>query len=328
MVKRYLKSCPINRKNTDVQFTIISMEEASQRIDNFLRTHLKSIPRSVIYRIVRKGEVRVNKKRVKPEYKLQTGDELRIPPIRQSTQKPLAILKNLKKVTALSNAILYEDDHLIVLNKPAGTAVHAGSGLSFGVIEGLRALRSEARFLELVHRLDRHTSGVLLISKKRSALRALHQQLRSQEIQKDYLALVRGQWQPHIKVITAPLLKNIFVNGKRLVQVNSQGKPSKTKFKIEECFTHATLVKASPITGRSHQIRVHARHAGHPIAFDERYGDNKFDQHLKECGLNRLFLHASMLRFVHPNNGETLCIKAPLDRILRNCLFYLRAHHQ
>ncbi|MBO8136427.1 23S rRNA pseudouridine(955/2504/2580) synthase RluC [Dickeya fangzhongdai] len=311
-------------ENPTVQFLTVSSEEAGQRIDNFLRTRLKGVPKSMIYRILRKGEVRVNKKRIKPEYKLLDGDEVRIPPVRQSEREELAVSASLDKVSALADCILYEDDYLLLLNKPSGTAVHGGSGLSFGVIEALRALRPEARFLELVHRLDRDTSGVLLVAKKRSALRALHEQLRSKGMQKDYLALVRGQWQSHCKAVQAPLLKNVLQSGERIVRVNSEGKPSETLFKVEERFDCATLVRASPITGRTHQIRVHTQYAGHPIAFDDRYGDREFDAQLADTGLKRLFLHAQALRFEHPHTGETLRIEAPLDAALRHCLQALR----
>jgi 23S rRNA pseudouridine955/2504/2580 synthase len=311
-------------ENPTVQIVAISADQAGQRIDNFLRTQLKGVPKSMIYRIVRKGEVRVNKKRIKPEYKLEEGDQVRIPPVRVAEREDNAVSAKLDKVAALETCILYEDDYLLILNKPSGTAVHGGSGLSFGVIEGLRALRPDARFLELVHRLDRDTSGVLLVAKKRSALRSLHEQLRLKGMQKDYLALVRGQWQSHCKVVQAPLLKNILQSGERIVRVNSEGKPSETRFKVEERFEHATLVKASPVTGRTHQIRVHAQHAGHPIAFDDRYGDREFDQQLRGTGLKRLFLHAAALRFEHPNTGETVRIEAPLDTQLRYCLQMLR----
>ncbi|MFP1724634.1 23S rRNA pseudouridine(955/2504/2580) synthase RluC [Lonsdalea quercina] len=311
-------------ENPSVQFLTVSDEEAGQRIDNFLRTKLKGVPKSMIYRILRKGEVRINKKRVKPEYKLLDGDLIRIPPVRTSEREEAQVSTGLAKVSALADCIIYEDDYLLVLNKPSGTAVHGGSGLSFGVIEGLRALRPEARFLELVHRLDRDTSGVLLVAKKRSTLRALHEQLRSKGMQKDYLALVRGQWQSHCKVVQAPLLKNILQSGERIVRVNSEGKPSETRFKVEERFEHATLVKASPVTGRTHQIRVHTLHAGHPIAFDDRYGDRDFDGQLAGTGLKRLFLHAQALKFEHPNTGETLRVEAPLDGELRRCLQVLR----
>ncbi|TPG62776.1 23S rRNA pseudouridine(955/2504/2580) synthase RluC [Ewingella americana] len=311
-------------ENPSVQLIPISEDEAGQRIDNFLLKTLKGVPKSMIYRIVRKGEVRVNKKRIKPEYKLLAGDVVRVPPVRVAERDEIPVSAKLDKVAALTDCILYEDDHLLILNKPSGTAVHGGSGLSFGVIEGLRALRPEARFLELVHRLDRDTSGVLLVAKKRSALRSLHEQLRMKGMQKDYLALVRGEWQSHCKVVQAPLLKNILQSGERIVRVNAEGKPSETRFKIEERYEFATLIKASPVTGRTHQIRVHAQYAGHPIAFDDRYGDREFDGQLAGTGLNRLFLHAAALRFEHPGTGETMRIEAPLDLKLRNCLKKLR----
>lgn len=311
-------------ENPGVQLVAISAENAGQRIDNFLRTQLKGVPKSMIYRILRKGEVRVNKKRIKPEYKLEAGDEVRIPPVRVAEREEQAVSPKLEKVAALAEAIVYEDDHILVLNKPSGTAVHGGSGLSFGVIEGLRALRPEARFLELVHRLDRDTSGLLLVAKKRSALRALHEQLREKGMQKDYLALVRGSWPSHLKVVQAPLLKNILQSGERVVRVSSEGKPSETRFKVEERFAFATLVKASPVTGRTHQIRVHTLHAGHPIAFDDRYGEREFDTQLAATGLRRLFLHAAALTFTHPGSGETLRLEAPLDEALKRCLQALR----
>lgn len=308
-----------------VQFVTIDSDEAGQRIDNFLLARLKGVPKSMIYRIIRKGEVRVNKGRIKPEYKINAGDSIRIPPVRVSEKEEIAVSPKLDKVSALADCILYEDDHLMLINKPSGTAVHGGSGLSFGVIEGLRALRPEARFLELVHRLDRDTSGVLLIAKKRSALRALHEQLRLKQMQKDYLALVRGQWQSHTKVVQAPLLKNILQSGERVVKVSNEGKPSETRFKVEERFEFATLVKASPVTGRTHQIRVHTLHAGHPIAFDDRYGDRDFDSQLVGTKLKRLFLHASSLTFTHPSTGEQIRIEAPMDNQLRHCLQVLRS---
>ncbi|MDF7458500.1 23S rRNA pseudouridine(955/2504/2580) synthase RluC [Proteus mirabilis] len=307
-----------------VQFVTIDGDEAGQRIDNFLLARLKGVPKSMIYRIIRKGEVRVNKGRIKPEYKLAAGDSIRIPPVRVAEKEEHAVSPKLEKVSALAECILYEDEHVMLINKPSGTAVHGGSGLSFGVIEGLRALRPEARFLELVHRLDRDTSGVLLIAKKRSALRSLHEQLRLKQMQKDYLALVRGQWQSHTKVVQAPLLKNILQSGERVVKVSSEGKSSETRFKVEERFEFATLVKASPVTGRTHQIRVHTLHAGHPIAFDDRYGDRDFDTQLASTKLNRLFLHASSLTFIHPSTGEKMRIEAPMDKTLRYCLQVLR----
>ncbi|EPK6162203.1 23S rRNA pseudouridine(955/2504/2580) synthase RluC [Providencia stuartii] len=313
------------KTQNQVQFIDISDDEAGQRIDNFLLAKLKGVPKSMIYRIIRKGEVRVNKGRIKPEYKLIAGDQVRVPPVRVAEREEAPVSAKLDKVSALADCILYEDDAILVINKPSGTAVHGGSGLSFGVIEGLRALRPEARFLELVHRLDRDTSGILLVAKKRSALRALHEQLRLKQMQKDYLALVRGHWQSHTKVIQAPLLKNILQSGERVVRVSPEGKPSETRFKVEERFYNATLVKASPVTGRTHQIRVHTLHAGHPIAFDNRYGDKQFDSQLADTGLKRLFLHASALKFTHPKTGEEMRLQAPLDKELNQCLKVLRS---
>lgn len=310
--------------NAAVKTLEISEDEAGQRIDNYLLAKLKGVPKSLIYRIVRKGEVRVNKGRIKPEYKLQCGDVVRIPPVRVSEKIQSPVSSKLNKVARLEQQIIFEDDCLLVINKPSGIAVHGGSGLSFGVIEGLRALRPEARFLELVHRLDRDTSGILLVAKKRSALRHLHEQLRVKTVQKDYLALVRGQWQSHVKVVQAPLLKNELASGERIVKVSQEGKPSETRFSIEERYPTATLVKASPVTGRTHQIRVHTLHAGHPIALDDKYGDKEFDAQMRALGLNRLFLHAASIRFEHPKTGETLRLNAPLDEQMKGILKKLR----
>lgn len=310
--------------NQAVKMLTISSDESGQRIDNYLLSKLKGVPKSLIYRIVRKGEVRVNKGRIRPEYKLQAGDIVRIPPVRVSEKTQPPISNKLNKVAQLEQHILFEDDHLLILNKPSGIAVHGGSGLNFGVIEALRVLRPDARFLELVHRLDRDTSGILLIAKKRSALRHLHEQLRMKTVQKDYLALVRGQWQSHCKVIQAPLLKNELASGERIVRVSEQGKPSETRFSLEERYPNATLVKASPVTGRTHQIRVHCQYAGHPIALDDKYGDKEFDQQLLSLGLNRLFLHAFAIRFEHPKSNETLRINAPLDEKMKGILKQLR----
>ncbi|RSM31523.1 23S rRNA pseudouridine(955/2504/2580) synthase RluC [Aeromonas salmonicida] len=302
-----------------VQLLTIEAEHEGQRIDNFLKTQLKGVPKSLIYRILRKGEVRVNKKRIKPEYKLCPGDEVRVPPVRVAEKNELPSA-NLGSIQRLESQILFEDDAMIVLNKPSGMAVHGGSGLSFGVIEGLRALRPDARFLELVHRLDRDTSGVLLVAKKRSALRSLHEQLRIKTMRKQYLALVRGQWQPHVKVVNAPLRKNDLQSGERVVRVSSDGKPSETRFRIARQFAEATLVECSPITGRTHQIRVHTQHAGHPIACDDKYGEAAFDDKMRSQGLKRLFLHAWKLTFTHPVDGREVLIEAPLAPELDNFL--------
>ncbi|TNH01751.1 23S rRNA pseudouridine(955/2504/2580) synthase RluC [Testudinibacter sp. TR-2022] len=312
-----------------VRFQTIDADQAGQRIDNYLLSQLKGVPKSMIYRIIRKGEVRVNKGRIKAEYKLQANDIVRIPPVKIAEKEQAPISNKLHQVAQLEQQILFEDDVLLVLNKPSGMAVHGGSGLSFGVIEALRSLRPEARFLELVHRLDRDTSGILLVAKKRSALRHLHQQLRDKTIQKEYLALVRGQWQSHCKVINAPLNKNELASGERIVRVSEQGKPSETRFSIEERYAEqATLLKAMPVTGRTHQIRVHTQYAGHPIAMDSKYGDQDFDQQMQQLGLNRLFLHAYAIRFEHPKSGETLRLSAELDAEMKRILRQLREQKQ
>lgn len=314
---------PMSEIRTQVQLIDIDEDMAGQRIDNFLRNQLKNVPKSMVYRILRKGEVRVNKKRIKAEYKLSAGDVVRIPPVtlEQSDQESNTPNTKLSKVAELEHCIIFEDEHLLILNKPSGTAVHGGSGLKFGAIEALRALRPEARFLELVHRIDRDTSGILLVAKKRSALRHLQAQFREKTIQKYYFALVMGQWKISCKVVNAPLLKNE-VNS--IVRVNPNGKASETRFKILEQFAQATLVQASPITGRTHQIRVHTQYTGHPIAWDDRYGDRRFDAYAAQFGIDRLFLHAANIRFVHPSTEALMDINAPLDTQLEQALVKLR----
>ncbi|WP_345848215.1 23S rRNA pseudouridine(955/2504/2580) synthase RluC [Shewanella algae] len=300
--------------NLQVRLVTIDEDNVGQRIDNFLLSKLKGVPKSMIYRIVRKGEVRVNKKRIKPEYKLAEGDQVRIPPVRVSEENyRTAPSANLERVSRLEDRILFEDKHILVLNKPAGIAVHGGSGVDYGVIEALRSLRPQQKFLELVHRLDKDTSGVLLVAKKRSALKHLHDQLRHKQMQKDYQALVRGEWQKHDKVVKAPLLKLTLKSGERIVRVNTEGKASETRFKILQRYDGATLVQASPVTGRTHQIRVHCQYAGHPIACDEKYSEQKFDDSMRALGLNRLFLHAAQLKFTHPDTETEMTVQAPLD---------------
>lgn len=304
----------MNEEYNNVQLVEIDEDNQFQRIDNFLTTKLKGVPKSMIYRIVRKGEVRVNKKRVKPEYKLAIGDVVRIPPVRTAVKEQNNV--NLNRVSTLESHIIFEDDRIIVFNKPSGLAVHGGSGLNFGVIEGLRALRPQHQFLELVHRLDRDTSGCLLIAKKRSALRDLHEQLRNKQVDKRYHALVAGDWPSDCFKVTAPLRKNVLKSGERLVTVSEDGKPSETRFRTLRNFSKSTLIEASPITGRTHQIRVHCLHAGHPIAMDSKYGDEEFDAHLKKLKFNRLFLHAKTLSFNHPVSKERVKFEAEYDAAL------------
>ncbi|WP_145142870.1 23S rRNA pseudouridine(955/2504/2580) synthase RluC [Pseudomonas duriflava] len=299
-------------QNTGVQLFEVPSELAGQRIDNYLRTQLKGAPKTLIYRILRKGEVRVNKGRIKPDYRLQAGDIIRVPPMRLAERdEPVPVSQGwLERMEA---AIVYEDKALIVINKPAGIAVHGGSGISQGVIEIFRQLRPEARDIELVHRLDRDTSGLLMIAKKRSMLRHLHEALRGDGVDKRYHALVRGHWPAAKKQIRAPLMKNNLRSGERMVEVNVEGKDALTEFRVLRRYgDFATLVEAKPVTGRTHQIRVHAKHAGHAIAGDPKYGDESFSHEIRELGGRRLFLHSASLRIPLPEGGE-LQLTAPVD---------------
>ena len=310
---------------TQVCMLTIDEDFTGQRIDNFLINKLKGVPKSAVYRILRKGEVRVNKKRVKPVYKLQAGDVVRVPPIKIAERPAQHVPTNLEKVSSLEDAILFEDKSLIVINKPSGMAVHGGSGLSFGLIEALRALRPNEKNLELVHRLDRDTSGCLLVAKRRSVLKSLHEQLREKTMEKNYWALVSGQWDAKVRNVNEPLNKNTLQSGERVVRVDHErGKASHTRFRVLERFEHCSLVQASPVTGRTHQIRVHTQCKGHPIACDDKYGDQVFDANMREMGLGRLFLHAREIRFFHPKTETTMAFEAPLDKSLNHCLTKLR----
>lgn len=301
-----------------VQWLEISSELAGQRIDNFLLRHLKGVPKSRIYRLLRKGEVRVNRARKGPDYRLQTGDQLRIPPVRQAERKPAT--PSVAALDRLSTCILYEDDRLLVLDKPSGMAVHGGSGLSFGVIEGLRALRPKAPFLELVHRLDRDTSGCLMVAKKRSELRAVHDLLRSGAVEKKYLLLARGDWSQGPHKIDAPLIKNQLKGGERLVTVNPEGKQAHTQFRFLGAYPDASMMEAELKTGRTHQIRVHALHAGHPLAGDAKYGDREWNAILRKQGLKRLFLHAHYVAFRDQERDREIEVSAPLSEDLRKLI--------
>lgn len=307
-----------------VTYLEISAEQADQRIDNFLHTHLKGVPKSHIYRILRRGEVRVNKSRIKPTYRLQSGDSIRLPPIHHLSPQP-QLTPNQRFLKALEKSVLYEDAQLLVIDKPAGMAVHGGSGLSFGVIEGLRALYPKLPHLELVHRLDRETSGCLMIAKKRSLLRQLHEALRQNNIHKNYLALVKGQWPVHFTDVEAPLQKNHLQSGERVVRVNALGKPAHSRFQIVQPFPVATLVRVQPLTGRTHQIRVHTAYRGHPLAGDEKYGDSEFNQQLRGYQLNRLFLHAEQLEIRLFEQNYHVTIKSPLPADLQHVLHTLES---
>ncbi len=308
-----------NQTNPQVQWLEITEANSEQRLDNFLITYLKGVPKTRIYRMVRKGEVRVNKGRIDVSYKLQLGDIVRIPPVRVAEKKDEIIVQPTLKFS-LENHILYEDDGFIVLNKPAGFAVHGGSGVTSGVIEGLRQIRPQQKFLELVHRLDKETSGCLLIAKKRSVLKVLHELFRGDGIQKTYLALLVGQFQRKKQLVEVPLLKNVAQGGERMVVVSQAGKSAETLFTRLKQFQDVTLVHAAPKTGRTHQIRVHAAWLGHPIVADDRYGDDGTNKAFKKRGYKRLFLHAEQLQFAHPVSGALLHFTAPLPEDLQALL--------
>ncbi|MBI5918267.1 MAG: RluA family pseudouridine synthase [Nitrosomonadales bacterium] len=292
--------------------TWMEIDEAGcgQRIDNFLCKHLKGVPKSHIYRILR-GEVRVNKKRVDQTYRLQLGDMVRIPPVRVAAPEEVDAF-----IPATEFPILFEDDALLAINKPSGVAVHGGSGVSFGVIEQLRRARPQAKFLELVHRLDRETSGVLLIAKKRSALTAMHEIMREGNSDKRYFALVLGQWRNARQHVKLSLHKFDTPQGEKRVMVREDGQSAHTIFSLQQSWPEFTLLEAELKTGRTHQIRVHLSHLGFPIAGDDKYGDFARNKELAKRGLKRMFLHAHSIAFNHPLSGEPLTIVAPLAKEL------------
>lgn len=279
---------------------------------------MKGVPKSRIYRIVRKGEVRVNKGRIKPDYRLQDGDVVRIPPVQVSESKESRPADQV--LAKIEKSVLYEDKRLLILNKPSGMAVHGGSGLSYGIIEALRALWPDAPYLELVHRLDRDTSGCLIIAKKRSALRLLHELLRENRVKKYYQALLKGCWPGGDRLLDFPLKKNVVRSGERVVRVSDDGKSARSRFCPLQVKSDASLVEVKLETGRTHQIRVHAAHVGHPIAGDEKYGDDAYNRLMREQGLKRLFLHAQRLEFVMPDDGQIIKITAPLPEDLQRVL--------
>jgi 23S rRNA pseudouridine955/2504/2580 synthase len=303
---------------TEVQHLEVTPEEAGQRLDNYLQRCLAGVPRSRIYRLIRKGEVRVNGRRAGPQARLQPHDRIRVPPVRlQAEAAPARPADRLLEQTA--GAIVFEDDKLLVLDKPAGIAVHGGSGVTFGVIEALRALRP-GESLELVHRLDRDTSGCLLVARRPGTLRTLHALLREGGVEKRYLALLKGRWPFGAKRIEVPLRTETRVGGERTVRPGISGKPSVSDFRPLQFFGHtATLVEVRLRTGRTHQIRVHASHAGHPVAGDDKYGDATFNGELRALGLSRMFLHAHSLSFSWPQSVD-FSINTPLPPELAGVL--------
>ena len=293
----------------------VGSDADGQRVDNYLLRILKGVPKSHIYRIVRSGEVRVNSRRVAPAYRLQCGDDVRLPPVRTATPAQTAAPR---PDSRLESAIVYEDEHLLALNKPPGLAVHGGSGIAFGVVEQLRAQRPQCRFLELVHRIDRDTSGLLLLAKKRSALTALHAELRDGRVRKQYLALVKGKWRSPRQSVRLNLRKTVLASGERRVHVDATGQEAHTVFRLERGWHEYSLLRAELKTGRTHQIRVHLAHLGYPIAGDDKYGDFELNRQLARGGLKRMFLHAASLCFRHPASGSMLTLEAPLpDDLLR-----------
>jgi len=297
--------------NAQVKWLEVGEESAGQRLDNFLIRELKGVPKTHVYRIIRSGEVRVNKGRAAADTRVASGDMVRVPPVRVAAAKPEE-----RAAPAREFPVLFEDDHLIAIDKPSGVAVHGGSGVSFGVIEQLRQARPAARMLELVHRLDRDTSGILLVAKKRSALTRLQDQFRDRETGKTYLALAVGEWPSNRKVIDLPLHKYLQADGERRVKVVARDDPdgmrSITLVKVARKLPGFTLLEVTIKTGRTHQIRVHLAAGGHPIAGDDKYGDFELNKALPRRGLRRMFLHAWRLQFIHPATGEPVLLESPM----------------
>ena len=302
-----------------VSFLTVDDEHADRRLDNFLIGHFGSIPKTRIYQMIRKGEVRVNKGTIKQDYRLQTGDMVRVPPVyltpRENSSRPPERL-----LALIRNSIIHEDEYLIAINKPSNVAVHSGSGVEYGVIEILRAQRPEAHFLELVHRLDRATSGCLLIAKDHKTLRGMHDLLKSGAVKKNYLALMKGQLMDSLRTVDMPLSKSDTIPGDRKITVDKTGKQALTHFHLLERFSVASLSRVELMTGRTHQIRVHAAYIEHPLAGDDKYGDWEFNRAMKKSGLKRLFLHAETLSFEMPDTGKQINLTAQLPHELDQCL--------
>ena len=309
------------QRQSVVKFVEITSEHSAQRIDNYLFTLLKGVPKSRIYRIIRKGEIRINGSRIKPDYKLNEGDRIRIPPVRIAEREAFS-LPSKKLQFSLEKNILYEDNALLVLNKPSGLAVHGGSGIKLGLIEALRLIRPKTDYFELVHRIDRETSGCLIVAKKRSSLRYLQEQMRNKRISKVYLALATGKWPRGIRRIDFPLMAYEQKTGEKIVRVNSKGKKSVTIFSVMKRYRNFTLLEASLETGRTHQIRVHAQHIGCPLAGDSKYGHDDINKDIRKSGLKRMFLHAFKIEFSLPC-GKKIFIEAPMPGDLSEYLIEL-----
>ncbi|EED35138.1 ribosomal large subunit pseudouridine synthase C [Luminiphilus syltensis NOR5-1B] len=312
----------MSENRVSARLVTVTEEESGQRLDNYLLRTLQGVPKTRLYRAVRKGEVRVNKGRAKVDLRLKAGDTVRLPPLVASQPKgPAPVSGRWRK--AIGGSIVLDTADLLALNKPSGLAVHGGSGVDVGLIESLRAMFPEQRYLELVHRLDRDTSGLILVAKRASVLRDLHAQLRDGEIDKRYQCLVSGRWPAYLKQVDGPLERYSLASGERRVRVSVDGKPSLTRFRVLERFQDATLLEAKPVSGRTHQIRVHALQAGHPILGDAKYSNAESEALTAAVTANRLFLHAESLRF---KLGDHPCeLSAPLDSSLRAVLERLRS---
>ncbi|MCC6303225.1 MAG: RluA family pseudouridine synthase [Gammaproteobacteria bacterium] len=305
-----------------VRVVEIEHSRGGQRIDNFLLTLLKGVPRSHIYRLLRTGQVRVNKGRIKPTYRLNVGDQVRVPPVNYSESMPVQVDDSRKAL--IEAAVLHEDEDILVLDKPAGMAVHGGSGLRFGLIEALKEMRPACPEISLVHRLDRFTSGCLLIAKNRALLPALQDQFRTERVEKQYLTLLKGRWQGGARTVELSLHKGRLQSGERMVQVDEEeGKDAESRFIPVEVYAGASLMQVVLKTGRMHQIRVHAAGVGHPVAGDEKYGDPEFNRRMRDLGLKRLFLHAQALSFHHPRTGRLMSLSTPLPANLSQLLEHL-----
>lgn len=319
-------------QSASVQRVVVSDGDDGQRVDNFLTSRLKGLPKSHLYKLLRSGQVRVNGGRVKPASRLSSGDEVRIPPVRlpdPGEKKPAAGWQ----LAQIRDAVLFEDEALIILNKPAGLAVHGGSGINLGVIELARQVWPKDSKLELVHRLDRDTSGVLVLARTRQALLAMQEQLREHQMEKTYSALVKGKWPKSIKVIDAPLQRNQLKSGERMVRVSEEGKAAESHFRVLQPYRGGTvrgvelpatsLVAVQILSGRTHQIRVHCQLAGHVLLGDDKYGERELNRNVAKAGLKRMFLHASKLVFRHPLSGDRVEIEAPLAEDLQSLLSQL-----
>jgi 23S rRNA pseudouridine955/2504/2580 synthase len=289
----------------------ISAAQLGQRLDNFLIKQLGNVPRTRIYRIIRKGEVRVNKKRCKPEYKLQIGDQVRIPPLRIGLENTDKLQPSSRLLSQLEQAIVCENAHILVIDKPAGLAVHAGSGIPYGIIDAMRLLRTDTE-IELVHRLDRDTSGCLLFAKHRQALLVLQAMLLDKTLSKNYCAVVKGNWPAELTEIGLALKKYHLPNGERRMRVDSEGKPALTRIKLLQSGKQFSVIRVQLVTGRTHQIRVHCQAQGHEIAGDDKYGDAAFNRTMRKRGIKRLMLHAASLELPHSDYTPEIVINAAL----------------